>query len=113
MITVTRMIGIVTIITQISWSCNIVLYYQSYSIVLCASKAQRYKMVIELSGVQVELKSYAWSAWLQNGTSAQHEFDLKSQVWFQAKVTRHKSNHHFITFYFEITIFKRQNWYRT
>ena len=59
MITVTRMIGIVTIITQISWSCNIVLYYQSYSIVLCASKAQRYIMVIELSGVHVELKSYA------------------------------------------------------
>ena len=59
MITVTRMIGIETIIIQISWSCNIVLYYQSYSIVLCASKAQRYIMVIELSGVQVELKSYA------------------------------------------------------
>ena len=59
MITVTRMIGIVTIITQISWSCNFVLYYQSYSIVLCASKAQRYIMAIELSGVQVELKSYA------------------------------------------------------
>ena len=59
MITVTRMIGIVTIITQISWPCNIVLYYQSHSIVLCARQAQRYKMVIELSGVQVELKSYA------------------------------------------------------
>ena len=29
--------------------------------------------VIELSGVQVGLKSYAW-------TNAQHEFDLKSQV---------------------------------
>ena len=29
--------------------------------------------VIELSGVQVGLKSYAW-------TNARHEFDLKSQV---------------------------------
>jgi len=35
-------------------------------------------MVIELSGVQFGLKSYAW---FQNRTSAQREFDLKSQVW--------------------------------
>ena len=34
-------------------------------------------MVIELSGVQFGLKSYAW---FWNWTSAQREFDLKSQV---------------------------------
>ena len=34
-------------------------------------------MVIELSGVQFGLKSYAR---FQNQTSAQHEFNLKSQV---------------------------------
>ena len=43
-------------------------------------------MVIELSGVQFGLKSYAW---FQNRTSAQREFDLKSQVWFQTKIARH------------------------
>ena len=37
----------------------------------------RYIMVIELSGVQFGLKSYAW---FQNRTSSQREFDLKSQV---------------------------------
>ena len=42
-------------------------------------------MVIELSGVQFGLKSYAW---FQNRTSAQREFDLKSQVWFQTKIAR-------------------------
>ena len=40
-------------------------------------------MVIELSGVQFGLKSYAW---FQNRTSAQREFDLKSQVWFKGKL---------------------------
>ena len=44
-------------------------------------------MVIEPSGVQFELKSYAW---FQNWTSAQREFDLKSQVWFQTKIARHE-----------------------
>ena len=44
-------------------------------------------MVIELSGVQYGLKSYAW---FQNRTSAQREFDLKSQVWFQTKIARHE-----------------------
>ena len=44
-------------------------------------------MVIELSGVQFGLKSYAW---FQNRTSAQREFDLKSQVWFQTKIARHE-----------------------
>ena len=44
-------------------------------------------MVIELSGVQFGLKSYAW---FQNWTSAQREFDLKSQVWFQTKIAGHE-----------------------
>ena len=30
-------------------------------------------------------KSYTW---FQNRTSAQHEFDLKSQVWFQSKIAQ-------------------------
>ena len=42
-------------------------------------------MVIEQSGVQFGLKSYAW---FQNQTSAQREFDLKSLVWFQTKIVR-------------------------
>ena len=42
-------------------------------------------MVIELSGVQFGLKSYAW---FQKQTSAQREFHLKSQVWFQTKIVR-------------------------
>ena len=42
-----------------------------------------YIMVVELSGVQFGLKSYAW---FQNRTSTQCEFDLKSQVWFQTKL---------------------------
>ena len=37
-------------------------------------------MVIELSGVQFGLKSYAWF----------REFDFKSQVWFQTKIARHE-----------------------
>ena len=41
--------------------------------------------VIELSGEQFGLKSYAW---FQNRTSAQRKFDLKSQVWFQTKIAR-------------------------
>ena len=44
-------------------------------------------MVIELMGVQVGLKSYAW---FQNWTSSQREFDLKSQVWFQIKTARYE-----------------------
>ena len=51
-------------------------------------------MVIELSGVQFGLKS---SAWFPNGTSAQREFDLKSQVWFQTKLHSTQFNYHFIT----------------
>ena len=44
-------------------------------------------MVIEVSGVvKLGLKTYAW---FQNWTSAQREFELKSQVWFQAKIAGH------------------------
>ena len=57
-------------------------------------------MVIELSGVQFGLKSYAW---FQNRTSAQREFDLKSQVWFQTKIARHKVQLPLYYIHFEIT----------
>ena len=42
-------------------------------------------MVIELSGLQFGLKSFAW---YQNRTRAQRKFGLKSQVWFQTKITQ-------------------------
>ena len=45
----------------------------------------QFMMVIELSGVQFGLKSYAW---FQNRSSAQREFDLKSQVWSPTKIAR-------------------------
>ena len=45
-------------------------------------------MVIELSGVQFGLKSYAW---FQNRSSSQREFDLKSQVWSPTKIARRGS----------------------
>ena len=54
-------------------------------------------MVIELSGVQFGLKSYAW---FQNQTSAQREFDMKSQVWFQ---TWHEVQLPLCYIHFEIT----------
>ena len=57
-------------------------------------------MVIELSGVQFVLKSYAW---FQTQTSMQHEFDLKSQVWFQTKITWHEVQWPLYYIYFEIT----------
>ena len=41
-----------------------------------------YIMVMELSGVLFGLRSYTR---FQNRTSARHEFDLKSRVWFQTK----------------------------
>ena len=44
-------------------------------------------MVIELSGVQFGLKSYAW---FQNQTGVQCKFDLKSQVRFQTKIAWYK-----------------------
>ena len=57
-------------------------------------------MVIELSGVQFVLKSYAW---FQTQTSMQHEFDLKSQVWFQTKIAWHEVQWPLYYIYFEIT----------
>ena len=61
-------------------------------------------MVIELSGVQFGLKSYAW---FQNRTSAQREFDLKSQVWFQTKIARHEVQLPLYYFHFEIAEFSQ------
>ena len=57
-------------------------------------------MVIELIGVQFGLKSYAW---FQNQMSTQHEVDLKSQVWFQTKITRHEVQLPLYCIHFEIT----------
>ena len=57
-------------------------------------------MVIELSGVQFGLKSYAW---FQNWTSGQCKFNLKSQVWFQTKIARHEVQLPLYYIYFEIT----------
>ena len=56
-------------------------------------------MVIELSGVQFGLKSYAW---FQNRSSAQREFDLKSQVWFQTKIARREVQLSLYYVHFEI-----------
>ena len=60
-------------------------------------------MVIELSGVQFGLKSYAW---FQNRTSAQREFDLKSQVWFQTKIAIHSVQLPLYQIHFEIAQIK-------
>ena len=57
-------------------------------------------MVIELSGVQFGMKSYAW---FQNWTSVQREFNLKSQVWFQTKIAQHKVQLPPYYIHFEIT----------
>ena len=56
-------------------------------------------MVIELSGVQFGLKLYAW---FQNQMSAQRKFDLKSQVWFQTKITQHEVQLPLYYIHFEI-----------
>ena len=56
-------------------------------------------MVIELIGVQFGLKSYAW---FQNQMSTQHKVDLKSQVWFQTKITRHEVQLPLYCIHFEI-----------
>ena len=48
------------------------------------------------------LKSYAW---FQNGTSAQREFDLKSQVWFQTKIAQHEVQLPLYYTHFEISQF--------
>ena len=61
-------------------------------------------MVIELSGVQFGLKSYAW---FQNRTSAQREFDLKSQVWFETKIARHEVQLPLYYSHFEIAEFSQ------
>ena len=53
-------------------------------------------MVIELSGVQFGLKSYAW-----------HEFDLKSQVWFQTKIARHEVQLPLYYIHYEIAEFSQ------
>ena len=45
------------------------------------------------------LKSYAW---FQNWTSAQREFNLKSQVWFQTKIAQHEVQLPLYYFHFEI-----------
>ena len=55
-----------------------------------------------MSGVQLGLKSYR-RAWFQNQTSAQREFDLKSQVWFQTKIAWHKVQLPLYYILFEIT----------
>ena len=57
-------------------------------------------MVIELSGVQFGLKSYAW---FQNQTSMQCELNLKSQVWFQTKIAQHEVQLPLYYIHFEIT----------
>ena len=56
-------------------------------------------MVIELSGVQFGLKSYAW---FQNRTSTLRQFDLKSQVWFQTKIARYEVQLPLYYIHFEI-----------
>ena len=59
-------------------------------------------MVIELSGVQFGLKSYAR---FQNLTSVQREFYLKSQVLFQTKIARYELHLPLYYNHFEITQF--------
>ena len=51
------------------------------------------------SCILLGLKSYAW---FQNRTSAQREFDLKSQVWFQKKITWHEVQLPLYYIHFEI-----------
>ena len=53
-------------------------------------------MVIELSGVQFGLKSYAL-----------FQFDLKSQVWFQTKIAQHEVQLPLYYFHFEIAEFSQ------
>ena len=56
-------------------------------------------MVIELSGMQFGLKSLVW---FQNWLSAQHEFNLKSQVGFQTKIAQHEFQLPLYYIHFEI-----------
>jgi len=63
-------------------------------------------MVIELSGVQFGLKSYAW---FQNQTSAQRKFDFKSQVWFRTKIAQPEVQLPLYYIHFEIAQFNSLN----
>ena len=63
-------------------------------------------MVIELCGVQFGLKPYASC---QNQTSAQREFHLKLEVWFQTKISQHEDNLPLYYIAFEIENFNRWN----
>ena len=74
------------------------LYKHQWNTYLTLRQVQ-FIMVIELSGVQFGLKSYAW---FQNWTSAQREFNLKSQVWFQTKIAQHKVQLPLYYIHFEI-----------
>ena len=56
-------------------------------------------MVIESSGVQFGLKSYAL---FQNYMNVQREVNLKSQVWFQTKIAWHEDQLPLYYIYFEI-----------
>ena len=71
---------------MIFWKKEKSWYFTSIYIIKNVSSARWwFKVVIELSGVQFGLKSYAW---FENRTSAHREFDLKSQVWFRTKIAR-------------------------
>ena len=65
-------------------------------------------MVIELSGVQFGLRLYAW---FQNRTSAQREFDLKSEVWFETKIALHSVQLPLYYSHFEIAEFSEFSQY--
>ena len=82
------------------WSFYTVCDYFTF----CVTDNLGFIMVIELSGVQFGLKSYAW---FQNRTSAQREFDLKSQVWFQTKIARHEVQLPLYYIHFEIAEFSQ------
>ena len=86
--TVAMMIAIVTIITRISRVCNIFSIIKAIESCLVLMRLRAIKSRLNLVVCKLEIIS-AWLAWFQIGTSEQHEFDLKSQVWFQAKVVQH------------------------
>ena len=51
-----------------------------------------------------------WSAF-QNQRSAQRDFDLKSQVWFQTKIARHQDQLPLYYSHFEITEFNQYQYF--
>ena len=55
--------------------------------------------------MQFGLKSYLW---FQNRSSAQREFDLKSQVWFPTKIARHEVQ--LPLYYIHFKIAQIQDW---